>query len=265
MALALMFEDDAVVFLDAVTQYSKTRKSSVSTHPIDKSAVIADHVAKDNPRFSVKAVVSSADFQTDSTRPPALVSEFEVEPEFENPVQEAGIPDKSSLTDLLPGSVQQFLSAPDSDIVTDNFRGYTHDIVRSRLQDAWDNSELITILDYDYDTQVGRSISTQQIEDCILTSFEDVEDKDTGDSMRAILEFEKLRFASIKEADLDNVQKSSGVSDAASKESNKGDAEDGGESSDGTSGEDGPTRLYEDIEETVGDALKESLGGLLPF
>lgn len=228
MALALLFEDDSVIILDAVTQYSKTRNSSISKHPIDKSAVIADHVAKDNPVFSIRGIISSADFHNPSTRSPELIEEQNVDPVYNTPVSDAVIPSQSSLLDLLPGSVQQFLNAQESNIEVDEFRGYSHEIARERLQDAWDNSELITILDYDYDSQIGRSVSTKQIENCLIRNFEDIEDVDTGDSLSCNLTFEKVRFAFVKEVDVD-VQPAPSVSDAAAGESNEGDQESGGD------------------------------------
>ena len=56
MSISIMFEDESVLFVDAVTNYTKSRTSRVSEHPVDQARVIADHVAKDNLSLAIKIV-----------------------------------------------------------------------------------------------------------------------------------------------------------------------------------------------------------------
>jgi len=229
MALALLFENDDVLYLDTVTNYSKSRSSSISNHPVDSSATVTDHVSKQNPVFSMRAIISAADFHTTFTRPQELIEGSEQNPpiasEYNQPASGVAITSPSSLLDLLPGSVQQFISSQTfSSIAIDPFRGYSHQIARDRLETAWDNSEIITVLDYDFDVSTGRSVSVKVIENCIMERLEDVEDVDTGDSLTVNLTFRKVRFAYLKEVDVEITQQtSSEVSDEASGESDKGD------------------------------------------
>lgn len=229
MALALLFENDDVLYLDTVTNYSKSRSSSISNHPVDSSATITDHVSKQNPSFSMRAIISAADFHTTFTRPLEIIEGSEQNPpvssEYNQPVTGAVIESPSSLLDLLPGSVQQFISSQSfSSITVDPFRGYNHQIARDRLESAWDNSEIITILDYDYDISTGRSVAINLIENCLLERLEDAEDVDTGDSLTVNLTFRKVRFAYLKEVDVEITQQtSSEVADEAASESDKGD------------------------------------------
>lgn len=238
MALALLFgDDDSVMYLDAVTNFSKRRSSSISNHPIDKSSFITDHVSKDNPVFSIRGIVSSADFNTTFTRPVELIEGGENNPpidtEYNQPINGAEISDSSSILDYLPGSVQQLLGSGSSpEVSVDVFQGFSHQIARARIEQAWDKSELITILDYDYDITTGRSVSVRIHKDCLIDNYQDVEDVDTGDSLVFNITFKKIRFAFIKEVDVEinQQQTSSEVSDEASSESNQGDQTAVGES-----------------------------------
>lgn len=235
--LALLFPDSSTMFLDVVTNYSKARSSNVSTHPVDASSVIADHVSKQNPNFSIRAIVSAADFHTTYTRPGNLLEPEEegaprIGDAYNNPVSGAVLTSPSQLLDYLPSSIQNIIGGQDTSSVSlDPFRGYSHQVARDRLQDAWDNSELVTILDYDYDIQTGRSVSVRSIQNCIMTRFEDVEQVETGDSMVANLSFQQVRFAYLKEVDVQISQQvpSGGVSDEASGEDNYGDQTSTGE------------------------------------
>jgi len=256
MALAIIFEDDSVAYLDAVTNYNKSRTSRASQHPVDKSALITDHVTKETPSFSVRAVISSADFNTTYTRPAELVEGGEdnppISPEQNAPVSGAIISSPSTLLDYLPGSIGQILgNTITSDVSVDPFRGFTHERIRDRFQRAWDNSEILTILDIDFDISFGRYVSTRIIENVVMERFEDNEQVDTGDALTANFTFRQVRFATIKEVDVDisgtaGGQATSGeVSDQQAGKENHGD-----QSSDDVTVET-PDRLSTDIDRVI--------------
>ncbi len=208
MALALMFEDDSVAYLDAVTTYAKSKSSNISSHPVDRSALVTDHVSKDNPVFTISAVVSAGDFQTTRTRASDLLEGSDLHtslsPSSNLPVTGGTISAPSTLLDYLPGSVQQILGGVDTTNITLNpFRGYTHQIARDRFNRAWENSEIITILDYDYDIGTGRYAAIRVVENCILERFNDTETVDTGDSLSAEFTFRQIRYATVKEVDVE--------------------------------------------------------------
>jgi len=228
MALALLFEDDSVVILDAVTNYNKNLTSTLSKHPVDKSAVITDHIAKQNPEFTFRAIISSADFHSISTRSPELLEQGNVDDVYNTPVEPATITHNGSLVGgLLPSSIAQILDSPAVTVEMDSFRGYSHVEARNRLQQAWEDSEIITLLDYDYDFSTGRSIDVKNVENCIMLRFEDVEDVDTGDALQANFTFQKARFAYIQEADIEE-QPDEDTEDPASPEEDEGDQSEGG-------------------------------------
>lgn len=240
MALALLFEDSSVMYLDAVTNYTKSYSSGLSSHPIDGSAVITDHVARDNPSFSIKGVISAADFH--AYIPPLVDSEGnELVSERAQPVNPLEISAPSSLLSSLPGSVQQFLSSTlPVEVSVDDFRGYSHQAARDRLNEAWERSEILSLIDYDFDHITGRSSSIRMIEDCLIQNYTDSEDAQTGDSFDFTITFQQVRFAYLKEVDIQVTHVS--ISDSAAGESDEGEQR-GTESSDGSSTENAKT-LY---------------------
>lgn len=220
MALALMFSDDSVLYLDAVQNYTKSRSSNISNHPIDKSANVTDHVSKNNPTFSLKGTVSAADFNTSYVRASDF-SDYNVTGENDRLIDDAEITSKSSLLDYLPGSVQQFLTQENPvEVSVNEFRGYSHQVARERLERAWEDCEIITLLDFDFDFSTGRSIAIRKIEDCLIDNLTDSEDSQTGDALEFTLTLTKVRFAYLKQVDI-KVTKSS-VKDGAAGKSDKG-------------------------------------------
>jgi hypothetical protein len=226
MALAFLFEDDSVMYIDAVESYSKGYSSNIANHPVDKSAVITDHVSRENPSFNLKGVISAADFHVTYTRSPELLND-NIDPAFNNPVDGAVITSTSSVLDYLPGSVQQFLSSTNpTSVSVDPFRGFNHQAARDRLNHAWETSELIVLLDYDHDITTGRSVSVRRVEDCLIQNYTDDEGVRTGDSFEFTMTLQKVRFAYLKEVDIKVTQES--VSDAAAGQDDLGDQSDGG-------------------------------------
>lgn len=224
MAIALLFPDSSILYCDAVTSYVKNHTSSVSNHPIDKSAFVTDHIAKDNPKYSIKGVISAADFHNPISQSPQITgddSQHIIDPSTNVPTNELQISDPSGgMAGMLPESIRQFLTQETPvNVYSDPFRGYFHEDARSKLQRAWEKSELITILDYDYDNQHGFSISSRQYENCLITNYQDSEDPSTGDSLEFSLQFQEVRFAYVRETD---VAVSSGGPKAAQK-TNRGD------------------------------------------
>lgn len=233
MALALLFQDSSVMYLDAVKTYGKKRSSNVSNHPIDSTyAHITDHISKDNLTLHIKAVVSSADFHSPETRSPSLLTQLDSE--YNRPADTATINSPSQLLDYLPQPIQSVLGGAGlSSVTSSDFRGYSHEVARERLERAWDQSELISIIDEDWDIATGRTVSSKLIENCLIENYDDIEDADTGDALSVTLTLSQVRFAYLKEVDVQisqsggqaaQVEAAGDVADAAAGESDRGDA-----------------------------------------
>jgi len=255
MALALMFEDDSVLYLDAVINYNKERSNNITSHPVDASGVVSDHVSKSNPRFVIKGVISSADFHNPFTRP----YEFSdtVDREYNTPVEEAHVESLPSLMDFLPGILGQVVGSSNTDIVTlDEFRGYSHQVARERLEQAWEKAEGITLLDYDFDIRTGRYISTRQYENCYILNYSDKEEVGTGDSLAFDLTLNQVKKAYIKESDIEitNTASASASGDGDGGEAN---GEIGDETSEETDMGDNPVNENKRHIEVMGDTFRE--------
>ena len=254
MTLALYFpKTEDVLYLDSVTDYTKDRRSNISSFPVDSSSLITDHTSKDNPSFSIRGIISSADFNSQYVE--ALDDEGNViDPDARSLVDPLAIIDQSNLTSFLPGSVQQFLGSTNtSRVESDEFRGYLHQVARDRLERAWDETEYITVLDYDFDFQVGRSSSIRIIEDCLIESYRDSESVDSGDALQFNINLRKVRFAYLKEVDIQiNRHPSSEIADEAAGESNNGDQT-------GAGSEGGQPTVFDENKQDLAELLLRAL------
>lgn len=52
------------IYLDVVTQYSRSFKSQVSQHPVDGSGTVSDNVTIQNPRLQIVGNITGADFNS---------------------------------------------------------------------------------------------------------------------------------------------------------------------------------------------------------
>lgn len=262
MAISILFEDDSVLYIDAVTNYTKGHTSNITENRIDRGGVVADHISKNNVTYTLKGVVSSADFQSEYSRSANLLEDFgtQIGSEFRNPASELEISDNSSLLDLLPGSIRQFVTQPDDSVSGDSFRGYSHEVARDRLQRAWDNNEEITILDYNYDTQSGRSVNVRVYDRCYIQNYTDNEDAKTGDSLNFTMSLKRVRLATVKEVEVNTSDQS--VSDSAAGKENKGNQTGQDETTGSADEEDAENDLYQyyinnakDIIYNLGDSV----------
>ena len=227
MAISILFPDDSVMFLDSVQVYNKTYSSNISRHPVDVSSTITDHVSKQNTIFELKGVISSADFHSTDQRPIELLdsTEFNIDTAFNQPVQGTLIKNQSNLLDFLPGSIQQFLGSTSvSSVTLDSFRGYSHEVARDKIEKAHQKSEILTLLDYNVDISTGRSVSVRSWDNMIISNYRDLESIDTGDALEFSLTFEQVKFATIKEIDVQiSQQPAASVADETAAENNRGD------------------------------------------
>lgn len=218
MAIALMFQDSSVLYIDAVPSFLKSKSSTIASNPLDNRTVVADHVSKSNPVFTIKGVISSADFQRASTRSLDLLSEYgsQIPSEFNSEVSEVSIGGDSLLSRLFSNSIIESLFHQDTpDVTMDSFRGYSHELARDKLNSVYEACEPVTILDYDYDFHIGRSVSVRLYDNCLIRDFGDNEDPTTGDSFQFDLTFEQVRFAYLEQVEVTTSEKTA-------KKSNKG-------------------------------------------
>lgn len=198
MALAILFQDTSVLYVDATTSYNKTLASNIANNPLDNSTVVADHVAKSNKTFTIQGVISSADFQETYTRSLDLLTEYgmQIPSVFNSEVNETVVGEGSSISRVFSNSIiSSILGQQVPDLHMDSFRGYSHEVARDKFNAAWEASESLTLLDYNYDTYSGRTVSVRAYPNCFIENFNDNEDIQTGDSLEFTLTLKQVRFA----------------------------------------------------------------------
>lgn len=231
MSLAIMFEDDTVVFLDAVKNYGRTKSARLTKHRIDKSGDIADHYAQDNKSFSVRGIVSSADFNVPEARGQLWIDEFSQNALTGTAIEAAEASITSSAlfgTGQIESAVSNLLGVSVNGVQMDAFRGQVHELVRDKLNSAINNAQSVTLLDMD-NTNGGY---LRREADLMITRFSDDLDDQSGDALYFDLTLEQARWALITEVDVEvSVPASAaGVQDAVDKNSKKGAVTGGSES-----------------------------------
>jgi hypothetical protein len=259
MSLALMFEDDSVVFLDAVKNYNRTTGGSLTQHRVDKSGVVSDHYAQDNLRINVRGIISAADFNVPSARGQLWIDEFSQQAlaRTSTEASEASITSSSLFGTSQAGStVSSLLGVNVNGVQMDAFRGQVHEIVRDKIEEARKSGQSVTLLDMD-NTEGGY---LRRYEDLYILKFDDNLDDSSGDALYFDLSFEQVRFAVVTE-----VEATTKVPDSVSKKSNKGDVS-SSDSTDSTATERKTTwneegGYLDQIKNAAPELLKSLVGG----
>lgn len=212
MSIALKIGDDesevqGFLYLDAVTMYSKSLKGRVSSHPVDSGANIADHFIAENPKFSLRGVVSDVEISG--------VSDM-VNLEGRVPMNAISLPatpliqGQEKSLQYLPSAVRQFFERKEatvgvSDATTPSnipavealFRQLMTGLSYNQTDRRWRNKMTLTTL---YEMN-GYNFSNAHT-DLVITSVEFSEDPDSGDALYLDISLEKVRFATLKSTEL---------------------------------------------------------------
>lgn len=216
MTIAIKFGDNndvrsvsGVIYIDAVTNYSKNMGGKTAQHPIEAGASIVDHYIADNRTFRVQGVLSSVDFSS-------LPNMVRIE--GETPINSNGVPSDvsvgttgSGLYSLLPDVVTQFLGVRRPEVSVDmsersNYRTEVegmleeilHGLYYNEERDKWENRMTLVTL---FEMGVGTSTPENIIEDLVITGFNITEDSESGDAMFFDMSLEKVTFVTLEKAE----------------------------------------------------------------
>ena len=215
MSLALKFGDindpkslQGVIYLNAVTEYSRDYGGKVTEHPIELGAFISDHFIAQNQKIKLAGVISHVDF---TSAPPHMVKKIE-DIEFINKyermtdavtVNDIG----SSLSRFLPGVVTQFLGAiPPQVTMNETEREEFNGTIENFMKD------LINGVSYDEEKQrYFNKMTTAKLfeiqketeavflfDNLVVTSFSVKEDADSGEGMYFDMSLEKVTFVTLE-------------------------------------------------------------------
>tara|TARA_Y100000114_G_C11764120_1_gene332381 strand:- start:57945 stop:58751 length:807 start_codon:yes stop_codon:yes gene_type:complete len=210
MSLALKWgdnntEDGGFIFFDAITAYSQNYSGQVTKHPIDAGASVVDHYVKNNPVFTLSAVITGVDVSTGSY----LIQDTE----GNTPVNTRPAPsavsvnstNDSILSQYLPSSIGQFLPFSTPNVVMDEAREELIDQIRDALIDLTSGSrfneqtdqvesniQLVKLFEYK-ETFLNRVVNN-----LVITNIKFNEVADTGYALYCDITFEQVMFASLR-------------------------------------------------------------------
>lgn len=200
--IILKSENGDFIYLDVVTQYSRSLASQVSSHPVDGSGTVSDHVIKQNPRLQLVGNLSGADFNSGK---PDLSPEDRVFIGISQIVVESDVADIISVSyednplTLLPDVIGQFFTdtLPEVEGITDGrSSSYSEKILFSVLRSFYKNKRNLTLYEFDNGTVV------ETIEDVFITSLNVNETVTSGDSLAFDITLEQVTFSSLVEEEI---------------------------------------------------------------
>ncbi|MDD1007273.1 hypothetical protein M5G27_07235 [Pseudomonas shahriarae] len=202
-----------VIYFDAITRITESYSSAISKHPLSNGSLITDHTTRENPRYSISAVLSDADFNV--SRPSALGAmpafsfdtgdrvstdanglymprdkQYKNSTQVVTPVQ---ITNVGSINKILPEVIAQFTkdTIPTA-IVTPQEKSKTSRAVKRQLISMWDNSEQFQVVEL----LGGLTVGTYG--PCVFTNITFEEDAQTGEGVFPNMTFEEVTYATTK-------------------------------------------------------------------
>lgn len=196
--------ESAFLLFDAITAYSKSLTGTTTKHPIATGSNISSHFIADNPVIQITGVISVADLANSTLfrdEDNGLAVNAQDAP---NEVQVNS--NTSSIINLIPSSISQFLPASNATVTLDQGRqdykgavdqllenlmsGERYDEVSKKYKAALRTNNL-----YEFNNLGLISNITREL---VLTSYSLKEDVDTGDCLICDLTFERVKFVKLR-------------------------------------------------------------------
>lgn len=199
--------NSGLIYFDAVTQYSRDFSGQVSSHPLANGTQISDHFVRQNPKFSISAVISGVDITTWTT----LVRDAEgVQPYNSYSNNSVSIEGNDNSFGWIPDTIGQFFERESPVVVIDETRtDYTPQVEQSLIHlmegfvydeesDFWKtNVQLVTL--YELDGLMRK----REIPDLVVTGIRFQQDPKSGDALVFTMMLEKITYRYLKGVKLD--------------------------------------------------------------
>ncbi len=194
-------DNQGMIWFDAVTAYSESYTGQVTKHPVDTGGNITDHFIKDNPKFTISAVITGVDISNNSY----LITDGEGNYPVNTtaPVNSVSVnsTDDSVLGKFIPDSIGQFLPVSTPDVVMDAARTDLIDQIKFLLVDLMSGLKLNPQTNqYDSNIQIVElyqfegTLLTDIIFDLVMTNISFEERPDTGRALYCNMTFEQVSF-----------------------------------------------------------------------
>jgi len=195
MTYAIRRDNGDVLYFDAITNVEEQYNATITKHPLARGAFISDHTITDNKKFTLKAVLSDADFNLNRPSDEGWVSV--TDKQFTNNTQTT-IPVKitnegAKWRSFLPEIVSQFTANTIPTVtVTPQTKVKTAHAVRFDLIDMFEKKESFTLVEYNTNL-VSRSWANVS-----FTSLSFAEDTDTGEGLFPNMTMEQAVYTNVE-------------------------------------------------------------------
>lgn len=198
MTIAVLRANGDLLWMDAITQYTKNYTGTLSAHPLEKGSVVNDHTTINNLKISLAGIISDADFNLD--RP--TISDSDAtnwginNKQFVNnsPVTDTvTVTMTNTISSFLPASVTQFI-VPQTPVVTVPIitRPKFADKVKQELVTIHETAENFSLVEFKHG-----SIDTI-IYNCVLVGLEFTETPESGDAVYPTMNIEQAKYVTTK-------------------------------------------------------------------
>lgn len=210
MSLAIEWGDSSIqdggfIYCDAVTSYSQNYSGQITKHPIDSGGNVTDHYIKNNPIFTIGAVITGVDISTGTYLIQDLAGNSPYNSNEAPNAVSVNSTDQSVLKKFIPDSIGQFLSDSQPEVVVDSRRADLIEQIRQALIDLtagvvfnektgqFDPSiQLVRLFEYD------NTLLRKVINNLVMTKITFKEDPNTGYGLYCDITFEQVTFAFLK-------------------------------------------------------------------
>lgn len=219
MTFAISWEADEVqaggfLYFDAITSWNRSYTGQVTKHPVDGGSNVTDHFVKNNPVFTMSAVISGVDISVSTS---SLTNELGDTPYNARLAPSAVIvesSDSSLLMKFIPNVVGQFLPDTLPEIVMDDTRGDTTEEMQDILV-SLQSGEGFNQITGQFETSI-RPVTLYETNGflalvkklpaansfLVVTNIQFREDTESGYALYADITFEQVAFATLKKTQL---------------------------------------------------------------
>ncbi|MGJ7513629.1 phage baseplate protein [Pseudomonas baetica] len=191
MTYAIRRENGDVLWFDAITEITEEYTATVSKHPLSRGSYVSDHTTVDNKKFSIRAVLSDADFNLN--RPDDEGWRSVTEKQFTNDTQTTKpvvvTTGGAKWRSFLPEVVSQFTAnAIPTVTVTPQTKVKTAHAVRLDLIYLLESRESFTLVEY------NTNLVSRTWDSVVMTNLFFTEDADTGEGLFPNMQMEQVVY-----------------------------------------------------------------------